>query len=83
MASLIMARHLESLKHNGWSICFFCGSTSEDDESVIEEVAENRLDNFAYAMNSSTSLAQAISRNVLRSAICWIDDLIALVFMYY
>jgi hypothetical protein len=54
VASLIMARHLESLKHIGWSTCFFWGSTStKDDESVIEEVADNRLDNTSSDMNTS------------------------------
>lgn len=52
VASLIMARHLKSLKHIGWSTCFFWGSTSKRDESVIEEVAENRLDT-ASVMNTS------------------------------
>ena len=47
-----MTRHLESLKHIGWSTCFFWGSHSKGDESVIEEVAENRLDNNASVMNS-------------------------------
>ena len=53
VASLIMARHLESLKHIGWSTCFFWGSTSKGDESVIEEVAENRLDNIPSDINTS------------------------------
>jgi hypothetical protein len=54
VASLIMARHLESLKHIGWSTCFFGGSTisSKGDESVIEEVGENKLDNIASVMNA-------------------------------
>ena len=34
-ASLIMARHLKSLKYIGWSTCFFWDSTfAEKDESV-------------------------------------------------
>lgn len=53
VASLIMARHLESLKHIGWSTCFFRGSTNKNDESVIEEVAENKLDDIAFVMNTS------------------------------
>lgn len=53
VASLIMARHLESLKHIGWSTCFFWGSSDKRDESVIEEVAENRLDSISSDMNSS------------------------------
>ena len=48
-----MARHLESLTHIGWSTCFFWGSTSKDDESVMEEVAENKLDNIASVTNTS------------------------------
>ena len=53
MASLIMARHLESLKHIGWSTCFFLGIASKGDESMIEEVAENRLDDIPFDMNAS------------------------------
>ena len=48
-----MARHLDSLKHIGWSTCFFWGSTNKVDESVIEEVAENRLDNIPSYSNTS------------------------------
>ena len=55
VASLIMARHLESLKHIGWSTCFFWGGTSKGYESVIEEVADNRLDNIASVTNTCTS----------------------------
>ena len=55
VASLIMARYLESLKHIGWSTCFFWGSHSsrKGDESVIEEVAENKLDNVPSDMGTS------------------------------
>ena len=53
VASLIMARHLESLKRIGWNTCFFWGSSDKDDVSVIEEVAENSLDNMPSDMNSS------------------------------
>jgi hypothetical protein len=60
-ASLIMARHLKSLKHIGWSTCFFWDSSTttleagkNDDESVIEEVAENKLDDAASAMKTSS-----------------------------
>jgi len=53
-----MARHLESLKHIGWSTCFSWDSTiaqkaGKEDESVIEEVVENELDNIASATNTS------------------------------
>ena len=56
VASLIMARHLASLKHISWSTCFFSGgSNHEEDDAVIEEeVAENILDDVASVMNKST-----------------------------
>lgn len=59
-ASLIMARHLKSLKHIGWSTCFLWNSTTtqeaskNDDESMIEEVAENKMDDVASAMKTSS-----------------------------
>ena len=57
-ASLMIARHLKSLKHIGWSTCFFWDSirtqkAGKEDECVIEEVAENELDNVASAMRTS------------------------------
>ena len=64
IASLIMARHLESLKHIGWSTCFFWGSTSKDDESVIEEMAENELDNIASIVNTSNFDEYVEERNI-------------------
>ena len=59
-----MARHLESLKHIGWSTCFFWGSTSKDDESVIEEMAENELDNIASIVNTSNFDEYVEERNI-------------------
>ena len=56
-ASLIMARHLKSLKYIGWSTCFFWDSTitEKDDESVtvLDEMAKNMLDDVASAMKTS------------------------------
>lgn len=56
-ASLIVARYLKSLKHIGWSTCFFWDSktaqeASKEDESKMEEVAENELDNIAIPTSS-------------------------------
>jgi hypothetical protein len=56
-ASLIMARHLKSLKYIGWSTCFFWDSiiTEKDNESVtvLDEMAKNMLDDVASAMKTS------------------------------
>jgi hypothetical protein len=56
-----MARHLESLKHIGWSTCFFWGSSiGKGDESVIEEVAENKLDNIASVIMNTGNFDECV-----------------------
>jgi hypothetical protein len=57
-ASLVMARYLKSLKHIGWSTCFLWDGTitqkaGKENESVIEEVIENELDNIASVVSTS------------------------------
>ena len=57
-ASLVIARHLKNLKHIGWSTCFLWDSTvagqaGREDETLIEEVAKNEVDNIASTTSTN------------------------------
>lgn len=67
-ASLVMAKHLKSLKYIGWSTCFFWDRTiaqkaDTEDGSVIEDVAGNELVDIASSTRS-TSNSTNDQRNV-------------------